>query len=121
VIFGFQCDSYSGTWDYGINCQTTSNPKFQWVHSNVPCNCRKWPAKTWMHIQVKYHHDGNGFATYDQVALNGVVSNFVGATHNSAFVLGWEKNVIQTQFQIDGFGASGGNTIYADHINLARW
>jgi len=114
VIIGFQCDGYRKVWDgYG---EAT-----KWYPTNVPCDLRKWPAKTWMHIQVAYHHDTNGVLTYDWVALNGQVSRFVGATAPAARAMGWGKNVVQTQFQLDGLGAGGSNTVYATNMNLARW
>ena len=33
VIYGFQCDGYSGTWDYTVNTGTPSNPVDTWRHS----------------------------------------------------------------------------------------
>jgi hypothetical protein len=35
--------------------------------------------------------------------------------------LGWKIGVVQTQFQLDGKGASGTSTVYLDKLNISRW
>jgi hypothetical protein len=39
----------------------------------------------------------------------------------SSFALGWQVGVVQTQFQLDGLGASGGSTVYLDKLTIYRW
>jgi hypothetical protein len=92
------------------------------LHSNVACNPRTWTAKTWHHVQISYHRvDDVGTVTYDQVALDGVISNLSGATVNAALSLGW-ASVLLTNFQIDGNGAGpGAITIYVDNMSVYRW
>jgi hypothetical protein len=119
IIYAFQCAGTSGTWEYGENEGTRAKSHSHWVSSNVKCDPQTWAAKTWHHVQVAYHRDDAGNATYEAVALDGVVSQ-IDATVFAAASLGWGK-VLQTQFQIDGKGASGGVTAYADNLTVYRW
>ena len=120
VIYGFQCDGYSSTWDYTINKGTPSAPIDAWEHSSVPCNPRNWSPNTWHHVQVAYARDSNGVVTYESVWFDGVQSNFTGATGSSAFALGWGSTLL-TNFQIDGLGASGSVKAYMDNMTVYRW
>ncbi len=118
VIYGFQCDGYSGTWDYTKNAGSPSSPDDVWVHSSAPCNMRKWTQNTWHHIQVTYSRDASGNVTYHSVWLDGV-ENPINATVPSAFSLGW-ASVLLTNFQIDGLG-SGSDSTYIDELTISRW
>jgi hypothetical protein len=118
VIYGFQCDGYSGTWDYTENAGTPTSPSDHWVHSNSACNVRNWSQNAWHHIQVSYSRDSSGNVTYHSVWLDGVESP-IDATVPSSFALGWSP-VLLTNFQIDGLG-SGSNTVYLDKLTISRW
>jgi len=121
VIYGVQCDGYTGTWDYTLNAGTPASPVDTWVHSNVPCPVpRTWKASTWHHIQLSYFRDSAGNVTYQSVVLDGKASDFVGATGNSAFTLGWASTLL-TNFQLDGMGNKGSVTAYVDNLNVYRW
>jgi hypothetical protein len=118
IIYGFQCDGYSGTWDYTENAGTPSNPSDHWVHSNSSCNVRNWSQNAWHHIQVSYSRDNSGNVTYHSVWLDGT-EDPIDATVPSAFALGWGP-VLLTNFQVDGIG-SGSNTVYLDKLTISRW
>jgi hypothetical protein len=118
VIYGFQCDGYSGTWDYTKNSGSPSSPNDSWVHSGAACNVRKWSQDTWHHIQISYSRDGSGNVTYHSVWLDGVESK-INATVPSAFALGWSSTLL-TNFQIDGLG-SGSDVVYLDKLTISRW
>jgi hypothetical protein len=121
VIYGFQCDGYSGTWDYTLNLGTPTNPDGHWEHSNVACpKPETWAANTWHNIQVSYFRDEAGNVTYESVIFDGQQSDFVGATGNSAFSLGWGSTLL-TNFQIDGHGATGSANVYVDSLTVSRW
>ena len=121
VIYGVQCDGWSGTWDYTINIGTRTNPAGHWERSNVPCpNPKTWTAKTWHHVQISYSRDSVGIVTYESVVLDGVQSNFAGATANSAYALGWSSALL-TNFQIDGMGTAGSAVAYLDNLTVSRW
>jgi hypothetical protein len=121
VIYGFQCDGYSGTWDYTLNFGTPANPEGHWVHSNVPCpDPKKWTPDAWHNVEVSYHRDDAGNVTYDSVVFDGEQSDLVGATGNSAFSLGWGATLL-TNFQIDGHGENGSVTAYVDNLTISRW
>jgi hypothetical protein len=121
VIYGVQCDGFSGTWDYTVNAGTTLVPIDIWVHSNVACpRPSTWTPNTWHHIQISYSRDSVGNVTYQSAILDGVESDFVGATGNSAFKLGWASTLL-TNFQLDGLGIGGSTTAYVDNLTIYRW
>jgi hypothetical protein len=121
VIFGVQCDGYSGTWDYTINAGTPSNPVDNWAHANAQCpRPSTWAANTWHRVQIAYSRDDAGNVTYESAILDGVQSDFQGATANSAFTLGWGSTLL-TNFQIDGLGNSGATNVYVDTMTVYRW
>src|SRR6185312_13239566 len=74
VIYGFQCDGYSSTWDYTENSGTPSSPVDHWLHTTAKCNPRNWAVNTWHHIQVSYSRDNSGNVTYKSVWLDGTES-----------------------------------------------
>jgi len=119
VIFGFQCDHWSGTWDYTANLGTPKAPQDKWIHSKAACNTQKWAQNVWHHVQVSYSRDDSGNVTYNAVWLDGV-KQVIGAKVNSAFALGWAPTIL-TNFQVDGTSGSGSSTIYLDNLALYRW
>jgi hypothetical protein len=120
VIFGFQCDGYSKTWDYTANQGTPTSPNDVWVHSSATCNPQSWSANAWHHVQISYSHDNSGNVTYESVSLDGAQQT-INATVNSAFALGWGAGALLTNFQIDGMGTSGTTTVYLDNLKIYRW
>ena len=120
VIFAFQCDGYSGTWDYTENAggvAKSSSP--QWLNSQSGCNPRSWSTNTWHHVQITYSRDQYGSVTYQSVWLDGVEQD-INATVPSDFTLNW-ATVLLTNFQIDGYGTSGSATVYLDKLNIYAW
>jgi hypothetical protein len=115
VILGAQCTSNSGTWEY-----TTVSGGAHWNRSNIPCNPQAWTANTWHHVQIASHRDSTGVATYDWVSLDGVLSNFQGASGASAVSLGWPPGDLLLNFQLDGAG-SGSMTVDIDQLTVYRW
>lgn len=119
VIYGFQCDGWSGTWDYTENAGTPSAYVDTWVNSQAPCNPRNWSVNTWHHVQISYSRDQYGTVTYQSVWLDGVEQDLY-ATVPSAFSLGW-GSVLLTNFQIDGYTTSGTSTLYLDNLTVYAW
>ena len=119
VIYGFQCDGYSHTWDYTENTGTPAVPVDHWVHSAASCNVQKWSVNTWHHLQVSYSRDEEGNVTYNSVWLDSTEQS-INATVPSAFALGWGSTLL-TNFQIDGLGASGSSVAYLDKMTIYRW
>lgn len=119
VIFGFQCDGYSGTWDYSENTGTADNPKGHWATSSAHCNPRTWTTGKWHHVQVSYSRTSGGHVTYQAVWLDGVKST-INATVFAARSLGWGSS-LSTNFQIDGHGSSGTITAYLGGLTIYRW
>jgi hypothetical protein len=119
VIFGFQCDGYSSTWDYTANAGTPKNYIDTWRHSAAKCNVHNWSLNTWHHVQVSYSRDSAGNVTYKAVWLDGTEQT-INATVPSAFALGWAP-VLLTNFQVDGLGSRGTATVYLDNLMVYRW
>lgn len=121
VIYGFQCDGYSGTWDYVTRLEPTTPRTVHWDHSNVSCpDPKTWSPNTWHNIQVSYHRNDAGTVTYDSIVFDGKQSDLVGATGNSSYPLGWGATLL-TNFQIDGHGDNGSVTAYVDNLTISRW
>ena len=119
VIYGFQCDGYSGTWDYTANEGTPADYSDQWLHSPFPCNPRDWSTNTWHHVQITYSRDAYGNVTYQSVWFDGVEEDLYESVP-SAFALGWAQ-VLLTNFEIDGYGARGSSTVYLDKLTVYCW
>jgi len=119
VIYGVQCDGYTGTWDYTANKGTPEAPADTWVHSKAACNPRAWSTDSWHHVQVAYSRDEAGNVTYKSVWFDGA-EQAINATVPSAFSLGWQP-VLLTNFQVDGFGPYGSSTVYLDDLTVYRW
>jgi len=120
VIYGFQCDGWSGTWDYTANAGTPQNYIDTWIHSAAPCNLQNWAQNTWHHVQISYSRDDNGNVTYNSVWLDNVEQD-LNATVPSAFDLGW-GSVLLTNLQVDGnTSGSSSSTLYMDKLTVYRW
>jgi hypothetical protein len=119
VIYGFQCDGYSGKWAYSENKGTPTKPSVEWVSSKASCNVHNWSTNTWHHVQVSYSRSSTGKVTYKTVWLDGVGQS-VNVTVLSAFALGWSPT-LSTNFQVDGAGSSGSTTLYLDKLVVYRW
>lgn len=119
VIFGFQCDGWTGTWDYTANTGTPTAPVDSWIHSKQACNPRNWTINTWHHVQIAYSRDDAGNVTYKSVWLDNAQQD-LNVTVPSSFALGWAPTLL-TNFQVDGYGSSGAPTVYLDNLTVYRW
>jgi hypothetical protein len=119
AIFAFQCAGYDGVWEYTQNAGTPQKPIVKWTRSTQPCNPRSWTVGVWHNVQIAYSRDDNGMVTYQSVWLDGAEQD-LNVTVPSAFALGWAP-VLQTQFQVDGFGKDGTTTVYLDDLTVYSW
>lgn len=120
VIFGFQCDSWSKTWDYTANAGSPENFSDVWIHSAAPCDIQNWETNTWHHVQISYSRDGWGNVTYQSVWLDNVQQD-LNVTVPSSFALGWSPTLL-TNFQVDGYtDAPASVTVFADNLSVYRW
>jgi len=119
VIYGFQCDGWNNSWDYAGDVGTSGHPHTGWIHSQQACNPREWSINTWHHVQIGYSRNADGYVTYHYVIFDGAMKP-VNATVYSAYYLGWGDTLL-TNFQLDGYGASGSNTAYVDSMTISRW
>jgi hypothetical protein len=120
VLTGVQCDGWTSNWAYTANEGTASSPKPTWVHaSGTSCNPRKWSQNAWHHVQFSISRDSSGNVRYQSVWLDGTETK-LNATVYGAASLGWGP-VVNTQFQVDGYGSSGHVTAYLDHLVISMW
>lgn len=120
VIMGFQCDGWSGTWDYTANRGSATSPNDQWVHSGASCNPHNWSVNTWHHLQISMSRDDYGYVTYESVTLDGATQT-INAKVFSGFALGWGQTIL-TNFQVDGGTSySYGSNVYLDDLTVSRW
>jgi len=120
VIFGFQCDSWSKTWDYTANAGTPQQFSDVWLHSTAACNIHNWATDTWHHVQISYARDDAGNVTYKSVWLDNVEQD-LNVTVPSAFAIGWSPTLL-TNFQVDGMTQAPATvTAYVDKLTVYRW
>jgi hypothetical protein len=119
VIFGFQCDNWSNTWDYTGNAGTPQQFSDVWFHSTATCNVQNWATDMWHHVQISYARD-DGNVTYKSVWLDNVEQD-LNDTVPSAFAIGWSPTLL-TNFQVDGMtDAQGTVAAYVDNLTVYRW
>jgi hypothetical protein len=119
IIYGTQCSSISGTWEYTY----VTGGHGYWKPSNIPCNPQNWKPNKWHHIQIQSHRVGD-VVTYDWVKLdNDRVRSFKKATVPSGLFLGWTPaGVLLINFQVDGaYSSSGTIQGYFDKLQIWRW
>ena len=119
IIFGTQCSSISGTWEYTY----VSSGHAHWAPSNVPCNPQNWTPNKWHHIQIQSHRAGD-VVTYDWVKFdNDRARSFKKATVPSGLFLGWTPTgVLLLNFQVDGaYSSSGTVQGYFNELQIWRW
>jgi len=120
IIFGVQCDGYSGTWDYTVNEGSAKHQKPHWVHKGgSKCDPQDWSKNTWHHVQASYSRDDDGHITYHSIWFDGTETK-VNESAYGLFDLGWSPQ-INTQFQLDGLGSSGSTKAYLDSLTVSRW
>lgn len=120
VIMAFQCDGWSGTWDYTANVGSATSPKDTWVHTGAGCNPKNWGLNTWHHVQIAYYRDDGGYVTYQSIALDGV-SQSINKKAFAGFALGWAPTIL-TNLQVDGGTSySSGSNIFIDSLNVSYW
>jgi hypothetical protein len=119
VIYGVQCDGWSGTWDYAVNAGSIEHQRNHWAHTKQRCDPQTWKIDTWHHVQATYSRNDHGDVTYHSVWLDGVEHPF-NVTALAAAVLHWGPWLI-TNFQVDGFHGSGSSTVYLDRLTIYRW
>ena len=85
----------------------------------MSCNPRNWKQSMWHHVQVHFTRDDAGTIDYQTVWLDGVANQLKVKAFGAAD-LGWGP-VINTQFQVDGFGSSGTITTYLDNLTISSW
>jgi hypothetical protein len=120
VIMGFQCDGWSGTWDYAANKGSATSPKDQWVHSGAKCSPKNWGVNAWHHVRIGFYRDDYGNVTYQSVTLDGATQT-LNAKVFSGFALGWGKTMV-LNFQVDGGTSySSGSNVFLDDLTVSRW
>jgi len=72
------------------------------------------------HIQIQTSRDDSGNVTYHSVWFDGVEQP-INKTVNSEFSLGWALGCLVVNFQVDGRGTSGADTVYVDNLKMSRW
>lgn len=120
VLMGVQCDGWTGHWAYTVNTGTAASVRPKWVSkSGSSCNPRQWSTYKWHHVQASFSRDSSGYITYHAVWLDGV-ETYLNVKVFGAADLGW-GDVINTQFQVDGYGSSGHVTAYVDRLTVSAW
>ena len=118
IIYATQCSTYAKSWEWTY----VSSGHPHWHTSNVPCDPKTWAPNTWHHIQIAYHRDDNGVVTHDWVDFDGTHNLFSNATAPAGEFLGWAKNDLVVNYQIDGASSSSGAvTSYIHNMRVYAW
>ncbi|HEX3663278.1 MAG TPA: hypothetical protein VHU89_17710 [Acidobacteriaceae bacterium] len=120
VIYGFQCDGISKTWDYSENSGTDVEYSGHWIHSGQACDPLKWAPLEWHHVQIYYSRDASGDVTYHSVWLDGAEQDINGTVY-SEYTLGWSPATLLTNFQLDTGSNGGEPQVYLDQLTISRW
>jgi hypothetical protein len=118
AILGTQCSSYAHAWEITI---TNSSGSWSWTPTNVPCDPTKWAPNVLHHIRIFGSISAAEVSTYTGVEFDGTYTAFTNGSNMTGRALGWAVGSNLTNFQIDGLGASGSATIYADRLTEYRW
>jgi hypothetical protein len=117
-ILSTQCAGSVDGWEYGY----TEGKHDHWQDIHVGCNPANWTPNTWHHIQIGEYRGTNGTVTHEYAALDGKTVSFNNDTRESSHYLGWEKGIINVQFQIEGSSeGSGSFTAYIHKFTVYRW
>ena len=120
ALMGFQCDGWTGTWDYTINGGSPTAPWDTWQHSGAQCNPQDWAPNQWHHLQIHVTREDNGWVTYQSVWLDGAQQDLYARVF-SGFALGWGPALV-ANFQVDGStSGSTSSIIYIDNMTIYRW
>jgi hypothetical protein len=120
ILYGFQCNGWSSTWDFSTNKGSASSPRPHWVNTSAYCNPHSWGTNQWHHVKMLYSRNDSGWVTYKTVTLDGKVYN-IWVTTFSAYELGWGPSLI-ANVQVDGSSSgSGGSHIFVDNMTVYRW
>ena len=120
VLYGFQCNGWSSTWDFSTNRGSATSPNPQWVQTSSYCNPHSWGTNQWHHVQILYSRNDSGWVTYKTVTLDGKVFN-IWVTAYSAYALGWGPSLV-ANVQVDGSSSgSGGSHVFLDNMTVDRW
>jgi hypothetical protein len=120
ILYGFQCNGWSSTWDFSTNKGSASSPRPHWVNTSAYCNPHSWGTNQWHHVKMLYSRNDSGWVTYKTVTLDGKVYN-IWVTTFSAYALGWGPSLI-ANVQVDGSSSgSGGSHIFVDNMTVYRW
>jgi hypothetical protein len=119
VLYGFQCNGWSSTWDFSTNAGSASSPKPHWVNTSAYCNPHSWSTNQWHHVQIFYSRNDSGWVTYKSVVLDGKSTN-IGVTTFSSYALGWGPSLI-ANVQVDPPSGSGSSHIFVDNMAVYRW
>ena len=84
IIFGTQCSSVSGTWEYTY----ASGGHAHWKPSNIACNPQNWKPNKWHHIQIQAHRVGD-VVTYDWVKARQRESALLQESHRALRPFSW--------------------------------
>jgi hypothetical protein len=120
ILYGFQCNGWSNTWDFSTNKGSATSPSPHWVNTSAYCNPHSWGTNQWHHVQILYSRNDSGWVTYKTVTLDGKVFN-IWTTAYSAYSLGWGPS-LTVNVQVDGSSSgSGGSHLFVDNMNVSRW
>jgi len=108
ILYGFQCNGWSSTWDFSTNKGSASSPRPHWVNTSAYCNPHSWGTNQWHHVKMLYSRNDSGWVTYKTVTLDGKVYN-IWVTTFSAYALGWGPSLI-ANVQVDGSSSGSGGS-----------
>lgn len=115
-----QASEYSDSYEYTL---LKSSGSYGWNPSTIKVNPTLWKANVDKHIRIFTHRDlPTGKVWYDGVEEDSLYNPFAStAVGISDSAMGWTKEIILPNFQLDGANAAGHISALVKNFNISYW
>jgi hypothetical protein len=115
-----QASEYSDSYEYTL---LKSSGGYGWNPSTIKVNPTLWPKNQDKHIRIAVQRNlANGKTVYVGVEEDGAYTQFAATAQGiSDSAMGWTKQIILPNFQLDGANASGVISALVQNFNISYW
>ena len=115
-----QASEYSDSYEYTL---LKSNGGYGWNPSTIKVNPTLWPKNTDKHIRIAVQRNlTTGKVVYVAIEEDSVATLFASTAQGiSDSPMGWTKQIILPNFQLDGANSSGTISALVKNFNISYW